>query len=120
MVGLPGEFVAQARSAPWWPAQEALAHTLAYDATIMGDYALPTERAASVTAPTLVIAGGASWAWMRNTAQALADILPNAQHRILEGQTHDVAPNVLAPVCWAARRRAIRRPGRMRMALRGT
>ena len=48
VVGLPPEFVAQARTQPWWPAQEALAHTLAYDATIMGDYSLPTERAASV------------------------------------------------------------------------
>lgn len=34
VVGLPAEFVAEARKAPWWPAQEALAHTLAYDATI--------------------------------------------------------------------------------------
>ena len=32
-------------------AQEALAHTLAYDATIMGDYSVPTERAASVKVP---------------------------------------------------------------------
>ena len=55
------------------PAQEALAHTLAYDATIMGDYSLPTERAASVRVPTLVIAGGASWDWMRNAAKTLAE-----------------------------------------------
>ncbi len=98
VVGLPAEFVAEARKAPWWPAQEALAHTLAYDATIMGDYSLPTKRAASVTAPTLVIAGGADFPWMRDTAQALADTLPNAQRRTLEGQTHDVAPDALAPV----------------------
>src|SRR5690349_22532010 len=49
VVGLPPEFVAQARSSPWWPAQEALAHTLAYDATIMGDYRLPAEPVAEVT-----------------------------------------------------------------------
>ncbi|MCL5995888.1 MAG: alpha/beta hydrolase [Chloroflexi bacterium] len=98
VVGLPAEFVAQARNAPWWPAQEALAHTLAYDATIMGDYSLPVERAASVTAPTLVIAGGASPAFMRETAQALADALPNGQARTLEGQTHDIDPKALAPV----------------------
>src|SRR5262245_572789 len=60
VVGLPAEFAAQARQSPWWPAQEALAHTLAYDATIMGDYSLPTEVAARVTAPTLVLDGGAS------------------------------------------------------------
>ncbi len=98
VVGLPPEFVASARTQPWWPAQEALAHTLAYDATIMGDYSLPTERAATVTTPTIVIAGGASPAWMRETAQALADTLPNGQFRILEGQEHNAAPEVIAPV----------------------
>jgi hypothetical protein len=97
-VGLPPEFVAQARNAPFWEAQEALAHTLAYDATIMGDYSLPIERVASVGTTTLVIDGGASPDWMRETAQAIADLLPDAQHRTLEGQEHNVAPNALAPV----------------------
>src|SRR5437764_802561 len=82
-------------NSPWWPAQEALAHTLAYDATIMGDYSLPTERAAAVTTPTLVIAGGDSWDWMRASAQALADALPAGQYRVLEGQTHQVAAEAL-------------------------
>jgi alpha-beta hydrolase superfamily lysophospholipase len=98
VVGLPPEFVAYARTQPWWPAQEALAHTLAYDATIMGDYSLPTASVAAVTAPTIVIDGGASPAWMRATAQALGNLLPNAQHRTLEGQEHNVAPEVIAPV----------------------
>jgi pimeloyl-ACP methyl ester carboxylesterase len=98
VVRMPPEFVAQARSQPFWEAQEALAHTLAYDATIMGDYSLPTERAAAVTAPTLVIAGGADFPWMRETAQALADALPDGQARTLEGQGHDVDPNALAAV----------------------
>ena len=98
VVGLPAEFVAEARKAPWWPAQEALAHTLAYDATIMGDYSLPAERVASVTAPTLVIAGGASWAWIRDTAQTIADILSDGRYRILEGQDHNVAPEAMAPL----------------------
>ncbi len=98
VVGVPAEFVAQARNAPFWQAQETLAHTLAYDATIMGDYSLPRERAASVTAPTLVIAGGADLPWMRETARALADVIPDAQRRTLEGQPHDVAAEAIAPV----------------------
>lgn len=97
-VGMPVEAVAQMRNTPMWPALEAVAHTLAYDATIMGDGSLPTERAASVTVPTLVMDGGASPAWMRTAVQALTDALPNAQRRSLEGQTHDVAPEALAPV----------------------
>lgn len=97
VVGLPPEFVANARTQPWWPAQEALAHTLAYDATVMGDYSLPTERAASVTTPTLVLAGGSDFPWMRDTARALANAIPGAQTRFLEGQGHNVAAEVLAP-----------------------
>jgi pimeloyl-ACP methyl ester carboxylesterase len=98
VVGMPAEVVAGARSQPWWGATEALAHTLAYDARIMGDYTIPTDRAASVKVPTLVIAGGADFPWMRQTAQTLADVLPDGEVRILEGQGHDVDRGVLAPV----------------------
>jgi len=97
VVGMPPEFVAGARSQPWWSATEALAHTLAYDARIMGDYSVPTDLAASVKVPTLVIAGGADFPWMRQTAQAVADALPDGQAITLEGQGHDVDPAVLAP-----------------------
>jgi len=36
--------------------------------------------------------------WMRDTAQALAEALPDAQTRMLEGQGHNVDPAVLGPV----------------------
>jgi pimeloyl-ACP methyl ester carboxylesterase len=99
VVRAPAEFVAQARTQPWWAGQEALAHTLAYDARILGDYALPTGRAESVGVPTLVLAGGVDFPWMRDTAQALASALPNGEVRFLDGQGHaDVDPTVLAPV----------------------
>ncbi len=98
VVRMPAEFVAGARSQPWWAASEALAHTLPYDATIMGDYSLPTERAAAVKVPTIVITGGASFPFMRETAEALAAVLPNGQTRLLEGQEHNVAPEAIAAV----------------------
>ncbi|MDQ6795845.1 MAG: alpha/beta hydrolase [Chloroflexota bacterium] len=97
VVRMPPEFVAQARSMPWWPAQEALAHTLAYDARVMGDYSLPKKAASSVTIPTLVLTGGASFPFMHETARALVDVLPKGQHRLLEGQEHNVSPEVLGP-----------------------
>ena len=75
-----------------------MAHTLVYDATIMDDFSLPKEQATTVSAPTLVIAGESSFPFMRATAQALAGALPNGHALILAGQTHDVAPQVLAPV----------------------
>ena len=99
--GVPAEAVAPMRDAPIWPAFESVAHTLPYDAAVMGDTmsgdAAPLGRWASVTAPTLVMDGGASPEWVHNAARVLADVLPNARRRTLEGQTHDVAPEVLAP-----------------------
>jgi pimeloyl-ACP methyl ester carboxylesterase len=98
VVGMPPEFVAGARSQPWWGATEALAHTLAYDARIMGDYRIPADRVAQVRVPTMVVAGGADMPFMRETAQALADALPRGEVRFLDGQGHDVDMQVLAPV----------------------
>jgi hypothetical protein len=51
--------------------------------------------------PVLVMDGGANLAFMpfmHTTATALAEAIPQAQHRTLEGQTHDVKLEVLAPV----------------------
>jgi pimeloyl-ACP methyl ester carboxylesterase len=96
VVGMPAEFVAHARSEPWWPSQEAIAHTLAYDARIMGDYSIPTGRAASVKAPALVLAGGADFPWMRESATVLADAMPDGRAELLDGQGHNVDPAVLA------------------------
>jgi pimeloyl-ACP methyl ester carboxylesterase len=98
VVGLPPEFVAQARSGPYWQRQEVLAHTLVYDNILLGDGSVPVGRAAAVVAPTLVLAGGENFPFMRETARTLADAIPDARSRVLEGQTHAVAPEVLAPV----------------------
>ena len=97
MVGIPDDVVAQLRHAPFRPALEAMAHTLVYEATILGDRSLPTEMAGTVTMPTLVVAGGAS-PFMRAAAQALAEVLPNGQAHVLEGLGHDIEPSALGPV----------------------
>src|SRR5215218_3761278 len=97
VVGMPPEFVAGARQQPWWPQQEALAHTLAYDAEIMGDYTIPTELARLVPVPTLVVIGAASFGFFDETADALVELIPDARRYTLEGQEHNVDPAALAP-----------------------
>jgi pimeloyl-ACP methyl ester carboxylesterase len=98
VVGMPPEFVEQARQAPWWEGQLKIAHTLEYDATVMGSYAIPEDRARAVTAPTIVISGAASPAFMGESADRLAELIPNATRASLEGQQHNVDATVLAPV----------------------
>ena len=96
-VGTPDEAVAGMKQSPMWPALESVAPTLAYDAAALGDGAVPVERAAAVKVPALVMAGGASFPFMHETAQALASAIPNAEYRSLAGQTHDVAAEAIAP-----------------------
>lgn len=97
-LGMPASVVAQLRQAPFWPALEDIAHTLVYESTLLGDMPTLAERMASILVPTLVISGSENQARMLQAAQALADALPNAEYRSLEGQTHDIVPAVLAPV----------------------
>jgi hypothetical protein len=57
---LPPDFVAGARQAPFRGARPKIAHTLEYDATIIGDYGVPIERAKAVPVPTIIVDGGAA------------------------------------------------------------
>jgi pimeloyl-ACP methyl ester carboxylesterase len=101
-VGVPAEYVAPMRDTPMWAGFEAVAHTLPYDGAIMdgtlSGKALPAQRWASVKIPTLIADGGASGPAMHSAAQALADLLPDARRRTLDGQEHAVDPAILAPV----------------------
>jgi pimeloyl-ACP methyl ester carboxylesterase len=95
---VPAEAVAAMRLQPSWPEAEAVAHTLAYEAAVMGPgNALPAGQLAAITQPTLVLTGGNSPAWMINAGQAVARSIRGAVHRVLDGQTHNVSPAALAP-----------------------
>jgi pimeloyl-ACP methyl ester carboxylesterase len=75
---------------------EAIAHTLAYDAAVMGDSTVPRGLLSRVTIPTLILTGDQTGAWSEDAAHALADTLPAAEHCVLAGQNHAVAWDVLA------------------------
>jgi pimeloyl-ACP methyl ester carboxylesterase len=98
VIGMPAEVVAQLRNAPFRPSMEAIAHTLVYDATIVGDLTLPTELIASITTPALVIDGEQSPPVMRDAARAVADTLPNGRRHSLAGQDHTINPDATAPI----------------------
>jgi predicted ATPase/DNA-binding SARP family transcriptional activator len=97
-VEMPTEVVAPMRTAPMWKDLEALAPTLAYDIEIMGDFRIPAHWATAITVPTLVIDGGESLSWRRTTAQIVADLLPAGRRLTMDGQPHDVEPEVLGPI----------------------
>jgi pimeloyl-ACP methyl ester carboxylesterase len=101
-VGIPPEELPSMRELPFWPAMEAVAHTLAYDYRVMGDTQLgrPLDagRWAAVTAPTLVADGEKTEPFLHAGANAIARILPSSTRRTLPGQDHGVAADAIAPV----------------------
>jgi pimeloyl-ACP methyl ester carboxylesterase len=102
-IGIPAPFVALMPLMPMWKGLKATAHTLPYDWAALGRHTmygapLDAEEWASVRAPTLVVHGAKSPAVLRQGSQALAEVLPHAELRELNGVSHNVKMNVLAPV----------------------
>lgn len=99
LFGVPPEQLAEMHNYPVWGMWEAIAPTLAYDGAVIGEEAaVPTERAATLATPTLVMSGTETYPFMPVSADTLAKAIPNAQRRVLEGQAHEVKPEAIAPV----------------------
>ena len=95
VTGSSAEDIAAKRAEPSWAQQEAGAHTMVYDATVVRDtwtdYPLASGRWDTVTLPTLVLNGAESPWWIRDHAlPALVSALPNAKQHTLP------APDALA------------------------
>ncbi|MBE1533541.1 alpha/beta fold hydrolase [Actinomadura algeriensis] len=78
------------------PGMQAIAPTMPYDYAVMGEGGvIPRDAARSVTVPTLVLAGGASAPFFRDTAARLGEIMPDARVQILDGVGHDAPADAL-------------------------
>jgi pimeloyl-ACP methyl ester carboxylesterase len=100
IIGLPGEAVDQMAEAPWWPGLVAVAPTLVYDHQASHDIETDPDwhaRWARVTVPTVVYSGDQTFPGLPEAADAVAAALSNAQRRVLAGQDHGPAPEVIVP-----------------------
>lgn len=102
-MGVPAPVVALMRLMPMWKGLEATAPTLPYDWAALGPHTmygapLNSEEWASVTVPVQVVHGSKSPAVLRDGSRALAEVLPNAELRELEGVSHNLKMKALAPV----------------------
>jgi pimeloyl-ACP methyl ester carboxylesterase len=79
-----------------WRKLQAVAHTLAYDAAIMGDWQVP-QRLARLQTPTLAMYGSKTQTRLQRAVEELVKLLPNVRKQVLPGQTHNVNAAVLVP-----------------------
>jgi pimeloyl-ACP methyl ester carboxylesterase len=98
MVGVPAPFVWMMQlMRGTWRKLQAVAHTLPYDAAVMGDWQLPAARLAKVEVPTLAMYGGKTEVRLRRSVESLVKVLPSVRQQVLPGQTHNVSAAVLVP-----------------------
>lgn len=96
--GMPPAVIAEMKGSPRWPHMQAFAPTLSYEIRLCNHGELPVGRLAEVTAPTLALAGGNSPAWAHQGANAIANLVSTGQARVLPGQGHVVAADVITSV----------------------
>lgn len=81
-----------------WKKLRAIAPTLRYDAAVMGSgFEVPEAELARVAIPVLAMAGSKGAPEMLAAQERVARAIPGARHRVLDGQTHQVAPSALRP-----------------------
>jgi pimeloyl-ACP methyl ester carboxylesterase len=94
--GLPDAMIEQTKTSPAWPSLLALAHTLAYDVRLLNEGVVPVQRLGAIACPVLGTTGGLSAPWAAASVRAVAEAVPDGAWRVLEGQSHNLAPDVLA------------------------
>lgn len=102
LLGIPALFVAVLPLLPMWKRLTAAADTLPNDFEIVSPYRrglpLPEGHYAAIVSDTLLLAGGKSPHYMKQAPVVIADQIYSARTTLLEGQTHEVKAEVLAPV----------------------
>lgn len=101
VIGVPAGVVDGMTGEPSWPRLASVAPTLPYDLGAVNDIDLDPDwgkRWAAVTVPTMVYSGDQTFPGLPECADAVTAALPNAHRRIIPGQGHGPAADVMAPI----------------------
>jgi pimeloyl-ACP methyl ester carboxylesterase len=89
LVGMPAEEIEMLRSQrEAWDRRQKNATTMPRELKVDSEYTFVPERFKRMQTPTLLLVGGESPPRELENARAVADTLPNARVRVLEGQQH--------------------------------
>lgn len=88
LLGLPEEQLKELRSSPSWQGRVDAAHTLPREERAPFDYEWDPSRFAEMNTPTLLLLGGESPKWAKDSTEVVHEALPNSRIAVLEGQGH--------------------------------
>jgi pimeloyl-ACP methyl ester carboxylesterase len=97
VIGVPAFVPIMLRLMPKvWKNQKAAANTLPYEIAVLNSFTAPIERLAEIRVPTLVMVGGKAVPAITAAQTRTAKAIPDAVHRTLDGQTHEVSAAAMA------------------------
>jgi pimeloyl-ACP methyl ester carboxylesterase len=99
IAGMPPEELDLLRSLPSWPARLAAAHTVVRERKELDGHRFDPARFADLGVSTLLLSGGDSPPFLRDSTAAVASAVPGSRVVTLSGQQHiamDTAPDLFA------------------------
>ena len=98
VMGVPAIVPFLLRLTPNWRKMKANAAALVYDATIAGDFSIPTATISAIEKPVLVLCSNGSPAILQRPAEELSNLLPDGRYLAVKGGIHDVPAKIVVPV----------------------
>lgn len=96
-IGMPPPALEKLKQAPEWEGMKKSDFTLVYDYAVLGGGDVP-EGVKQISIPTLVLDGEKTLDFIHPAADRIAKLIPNAQRKTIPGQSHQAAPDVVAPL----------------------
>lgn len=96
-IGTPPPALEDMKRSPAWEGFKKLDFTLAYDYAVLGNGNIPGS-VKQISIPTLVLDGEKTLPFIHPAADRLAQLIPNAERKTIPGQSHQAAPEVVAPL----------------------
>jgi pimeloyl-ACP methyl ester carboxylesterase len=96
-IGTPPQVLEDMKRSPEWEGISKIDFTLAYDYSVLGNGDVP-DTVKQITIPTLVLDGEKTLDFIHRSADRIAELVPNAQRKTIKGQTHQAAPEAVAPL----------------------
>jgi pimeloyl-ACP methyl ester carboxylesterase len=96
-IGTPPPVLEDMKRSPEWEGISKTDFTLTYDYAVLGNGNVP-DAAKLITIPTLVLDGEKTLDFIHGSADRIAELVPNAQRKTLKGQSHQAAPEAVAPL----------------------
>jgi pimeloyl-ACP methyl ester carboxylesterase len=94
-IGTPPAALEEMKRSPEWEGISKIDFTLNYDYQVLGNGAVP-DTVKQIAVPTLVMVGEKSLPFMHGSADRIAELVPNAQRKTIQGQAHQAAPETMA------------------------